>query len=86
MKGLANNPTFQRFAVRSSQKASDLSKNATEAAKTISESESLAQFRRVSHPSTFREQAGNTLQYIAGILFLIISLTFVAHVPGLVFD
>ncbi|CDF32607.1 unnamed protein product [Chondrus crispus] len=48
VKGLANNPTFQRFAVRSSQKASDLSKNATEAAKTISESESLAQFRRES--------------------------------------
>lgn len=84
MKGLANNPTFQRFAVRSSQKASDFSKNAAEAAKTISESESVSQFRRVSHPSTFREQTSR--QYIAGILFLVTSLTFVVHVPGLVFD
>ncbi|KAI0565200.1 hypothetical protein FGB62_21g418 [Gracilaria domingensis] len=37
VKGLANNPAFQRFAVRSSQQAKELSKSAAEAAKNISE-------------------------------------------------
>lgn len=48
VKGLANNPAFQRFAVRSSQKATDLSKSAAEAAKSMSESQTVAQFRQVS--------------------------------------
>lgn len=47
VKGLANNPAFQRFAVRSSQRATELTKSAAEAAKNVSESESVAQFRKV---------------------------------------
>ena len=48
VKGLANNPAFQRFAVRTSQQAKELTRNATEAAKFLSENENFAQIRRVS--------------------------------------
>lgn len=48
VKGLANNPTFQRFAVRSSQQAKEISKSAAEAAKSLSESQSMNQMRKVS--------------------------------------
>lgn len=48
VKGLANNQAFQRFAVRSSQQAKEISKSAAEAAKSISESQSVNQMRKVS--------------------------------------
>ncbi|PXF46892.1 hypothetical protein BWQ96_03421 [Gracilariopsis chorda] len=48
VKGLANNPAFQRFAVRSSQQAKELSKTAAEAAKNMSESETFVQLKRES--------------------------------------
>lgn len=47
VKGLANSPAFQRFAVRSSEQAKELSKSAAEAAKNLSELESLQQLRKV---------------------------------------
>lgn len=47
VKGLANNPAFQRFAVRSSQQAKELSKSAAEAAKNMSESETFVQLKKV---------------------------------------
>lgn len=54
VKGLANNPAFQRFAVRSSQRATELSKSAAEAAKNMSESEGVAQLRKVRSPPLAR--------------------------------
>lgn len=48
VKGLANSPTFQRFAVRSSQQAKELSKSATDVMKNIAESENVSQLRKVS--------------------------------------
>eukprot|EP00177_Eucheuma_denticulatum_P005407 GFKZ01009832.1.p1 GENE.GFKZ01009832.1~~GFKZ01009832.1.p1 ORF type:complete len:103 (-),score=14.64 GFKZ01009832.1:438-746(-) len=48
VKGLSNNPSFQRFAVRSSQQAKELSKSATEAAKNFSQAESIQQLRKDS--------------------------------------
>ena len=48
VKGLANNPAFQRFAVRSSQQAKELSRTAAEAAKSLSENAKLNQIRKVS--------------------------------------
>lgn len=47
VKGLANNPSFQRFAVRSAQQAQQLTKSAAEAAKTMAESENISQIRKV---------------------------------------
>lgn len=47
VKGLSNNPAFQRFAVRSSQRANELTKSAAEATKNLTESEGVAQFRKV---------------------------------------
>lgn len=47
VKGLANNPSFQRFAVRSSQQAKELSKSATNAMKSFAESENISQLRKV---------------------------------------
>lgn len=47
VKGLANSPAFQRFAVRSSQQAKEVSKSASEALKNISESENVSQLRKV---------------------------------------
>lgn len=47
VKGLSNNPAFQRFAVRSSQQAKDLRKSASAALKNIAESENAAQMRKV---------------------------------------
>ncbi|CAN8077073.1 unnamed protein product [Agarophyton chilense] len=55
VKGLANNPAFQRFAVRSSQQAKELSKSAAEAAKNLSESESFVQMKKESE--ALRNQA-----------------------------
>lgn len=51
VKGLANNPAFQRFAVRSSEQAKNLTKQASEAAKNLAESESVMQMRKVRHIS-----------------------------------
>lgn len=45
VKGLSNNRAFQQFAVRTSQQAKEASKAATDAAKALSESESVAQMR-----------------------------------------
>lgn len=47
VKGLSNNPAFQRFAVRSSQQAKDLGKSASAALKNIAESENVSQMRKV---------------------------------------
>lgn len=48
VKGLSNSPAFQRFAVRSSEQARELSKSAAEAAKNLSELKSVQQLRKVS--------------------------------------
>lgn len=50
VKGLADNPAFQRFAVRSSQQAKDLSKSASAAVRNFAESENVAQLRKVCFP------------------------------------
>lgn len=47
VKGLANNAAFQRFAVRSSEHARELSKSAADAAKSLADSQSVAQLRQV---------------------------------------
>lgn len=47
VKGLSNNPAFQRFALRTSQQAKELSKSAAEAAKNMSEAEGVVQLRKV---------------------------------------
>lgn len=47
VKGLSENPAFQRFAVRSSQQMQDLTKSAAEAAKSLSASENVVQLRKV---------------------------------------
>lgn len=49
VKGLANNRAFQQFAVRTSQQAREASKAAADAAKALSESESVAQMRGETH-------------------------------------
>ena len=48
VKGLSNNPSFQRFAVRSSQQAKELSKSAADAARSLSENQNVVQIRKVS--------------------------------------
>jgi hypothetical protein len=45
VKSLANNHAFQRFAVRSSQQARDASRQVAEVARSLTESETLSQFR-----------------------------------------
>lgn len=47
VKGLSNNPAFQRFAVRSSQRAKELSKSASESMRVMAESENVNQLRKV---------------------------------------
>lgn len=48
VKGLSNNPAFQRFAVRSAQQAKELSKSASKAMRDISENQNVAGLRKVS--------------------------------------
>jgi uncharacterized membrane protein YccC len=45
VKGLANNRAFQQFAVRSSESAREAARTAAEAAKALSEHQSVAQMR-----------------------------------------
>lgn len=47
VKGLANNPAFQRFAVRSSQQARELTKKTSEVVKNLSESQNVDMLRKV---------------------------------------
>lgn len=47
VKGLSNNPAFQRFAVRSSEQAKQFSKNASKTAKNMADNEKFVQLRKV---------------------------------------
>lgn len=48
VKGLANNPSFQRFAVRTSQQAKELRKSAGDAVRNIADSQAAGDVRKVS--------------------------------------
>lgn len=55
VKGLANSPAFQRFAVRSQAQMRDLSKNAAETAKALSDTPAINDAVKVSF--SFRQRA-----------------------------
>lgn len=52
VKSLANNPAFQRFAVRSSQQAKEITKTASQAVRNIADNENVSQFKRVLYLSS----------------------------------
>lgn len=47
VKSLAENPGFQRFAVRSSEQAKQMSKSASQAVRNIAESENVTHLKKV---------------------------------------
>jgi hypothetical protein len=56
VKSLANNHAFQRFAVRSSQHARDATRQASDVARALTESETLAQLRSEGEAARQRAQ------------------------------
>lgn len=77
VKGLSNSPAFQRFAVRSSQQAKELSKSAAEAAKNLSESDSVQQLRQVCWDSA-------PLSHFLLVLLFLYMLTLITLVSSFV--
>lgn len=49
VKSLSESPAFQRFAVRSSEQAKQMSKSASEAVRTIAESENVTSLKKVQY-------------------------------------
>lgn len=70
VKTLANSPTFQRFAVRSSQQMKDFSKNAAATARTIADNPSLNEARKEA------AQVRNDASFVLGLANNPISLDY----------